>query len=527
MKSLRTLACDEIVKHDLVGKLKPVAKLLPLSVVTYLLSILDTDQFSLFHTYFPPGAKEERLFIEKYHALSLPSNGPLDYLRDWILSDMDNEVTYLAHRYWCTRLRDTMERTISLSARKFWNLSDKVYGFVVDLCLPMYEMENESVNNLKLFVNVQRMSFNRTHFKTIQKTMKIAKSYTHLKEIHFRAITCTKQLSQCIIKFLTCKISKQEHATLSFRDCSAKDVTIAEWLVQFGDATNGISGIKMMYSYADKNHSAWIKEYSKLDHLKKLELDGLRGVDKCLFDMIHHAPPRKVKERLSSLKLKSLTIDKDCYKVFRHWRFHQLEYFDISGTKITFDAVVLLAKHARFWPFVKHLKMTSCHLPRKGLVHLLPAMVEGDGCKNLIVLDISDNQVDPAGFAALGDFLNSENLKNLKAAYLNRFFSTEMQIPPPFLEAVHSLSLIELDMGYSRMNLDSIHQLLYAIFTKPQLSMQKLCIFFRPWEYDTIQTLHSRFHQLGNKSKYENLLPSDTQLIYGDQTIFDTYSFLE
>lgn len=443
------------------------------------------------------------------------------------------------------------------------NTNSSKNRFVVRL--PVCSFDTKTMfDQLYNFQNIRHMSISEGgHINFPVRLLCIGRDLYFLEEICFLNVFCTSEFFTSLSNFLKCMKSKS--IIFSFEDCALiKGSGCGDWEERIGDTwgnlvgsnCHGLSGIKMRdtykcgiwvnsiwrgkkvnlypnwldlygaYVYMENSqskacnpksvarnwnglvrHALCTERYPNFKNkLSELELEG-ENVWNILLYLTENLQDTQNTAFMTSLRLRSVAICCSTFSALRHWRFSRLTLLDISGTKLGYEGAALLAEHAIFWPVVKRIQLTNCNIPSSGFSTLLPAMLQGSGCKNLTILDISQNEVDQTGLEMLGDFFTCSNLNQLRFLYMNQLFSSRMGLPQQFLNGIKSLSLFELDMWGSKSDPVSAHKLFSVIFTPSNLKMKHLTRFSYKciWEKDQILDCRSIFENTQGKKEYFSL----------------------
>lgn len=466
---LQTICCKEIARHDLVSELEEVAHVLPMEVTEYLLSTLNTYQFVQFHRFFPVGAQEEKLFVEKYKKYIHPSLSSLrfeDLHR--VFLGYANELQ-LCCQFFCAReLVPIIHSNRKYGEESFNEISNKAAECVITIGFYPKLAEYISPDQLCRFSNTQSIKLSTNTISQARKIFEFAKRCKLLQRIELSRISFIPELGECLTQFLNYKANKNESVRLQFSRMYEPCGINRSWFYNLGEAIHAISGI----SIAEANIAAifeqeWLVFYSQARHIDEIELQNVDNVSTVLSEIAKSSPPQNDNVALSKLKLVEIPIKLETLRSLQHWRFSRLEELYMCRIELGDHGSLMLADHATFWPFVKNVRCIFCNLTTNGLLHLLPAMVHGDGCKKLEVFDISQNKIQKKGLFHVGKFLRSPNTKKLKIFHMDGAYFDESRYTSFFLESLRFTTFIAISLSSCVLNYIQKDRILHAIFSKP------------------------------------------------------------
>lgn len=515
-----------MVNADILHALEPVAHILPMRIVQYLLTILDTFHFAQFHAYFEAGAKAEVLFIEKYENLYKELLGSLPDDHDEILLEYDTKLRFICKRYWAGRLNLALRQQNENQTYLVWELSTKVAPYIVDFKFCRGVARNATLKHLSRFSNIETLTCKSSDPKWLDQFFSIAKMCHFLQQIKFESIWCSNNFLALLQDFLTFQVSTNKSVILSFCDFHSNNINVDKWFLQLGDAMNGIAGIQISHSSIFQKNKQWLFTYSTAYQMKEFSLCGSHHVSTLLLDLVKNAPKKNLDHALSTLALSKVKLDVSSFKAFRHWRYSQIKSISMIKVHLGYHGVLVLAENATFWPIVKKVVLNDCKISSRGFLHLFRAMIDDRGCENLVVLDISNNPVRKTAFNILGTFLRSKNIANLKVIRMCHLFTKVASAPSSFLSGIRSINLVKLNMQGNKIDHRSIHRILYSLLDRSDSNLQQLTIGSQTYEYDTIQQLKQYIHQLGNKSNLSCLLSNEITTLYGKILCLQTEKFL-
>lgn len=470
--SLQKICCKEIARHGMIGRLKEILHIIPMNVTEYFLCILNMEQFAEFHNLFPLGAKEERLFIEKYtkynrtHAI-------------WgaIPRESASEFEFCCQKHWCHAVAKVIASSGIDQGNVLMKLSTKVAKYVKQLHFYAAMADTISVDQLCSFPNVQYIVCSTTQLKTTRKMFEFAEKCKHLRTIKFVCITCRPDFLNCFSRFLKCKANENESVILKFSQMHIPVEVHQNWIFELKEEIHAIKGMNIdgqhIFPYQGQR---WLRFYSQARHIDELVLRDVKNVSTVLSDITSNAPPRNDNLALSKLSLYKIGIEHETLASLQHWRFGRLEQFCMWSVPLCYKGTLALAQHATFWPFVKKVVLNRCKLTTNGLLRLLPAMVHQTGCQNLELFHISHNKIKKRGLALIANFLRSNNMTNLKQFHMQQPIFHHDQHTSLFIESFRSTTFIEIDLGSYDLSTTHEENILRAIFSKsnPQLKFLRL-----------------------------------------------------
>lgn len=457
-----------------------------------LLSEMDDYQFGQFSSFFSKGANAEILFIQKYRKMDAKIMEGSWYNWDRVL--VDNELEYYGRKYWETRILAALRITSDVQNAKLLNICTKVAQFVVDLDVCFAKWNANALENLALLTNVRYITLDAKDDTDVAKILSLCKKYTLLEKITILFLQDNKNLLPSLKELLEFKMYVNKRVVLMIGKSLSGSIHLSDVFSYLGEALHGLSGLNITMCTADYGRKFDLSPYSRVACIKELQLLYLSGTEECLLDVIRHAPPCKNENyAISRLRFLRCKISTPSYTAFQHWRFSRLEYFSISRTRIGHDEAALLAEHASFWPFVKEVSLHSCRIPSSGFLLLLPAMVRGRGCENLVKLDFSMN--DCTTLETFNNFFSSDNLTKLNALCMGNG-NTIPSIPSEFLTGIQKLPLLYLNMEYLKLGIQQIYQLLCCILSKSDVQLQEIKVNISPFSQKRARSPQSQLNCL-------------------------------
>lgn len=521
--SLIQLCCNAIAKHDMIEELRDLAPILPKRIVKSFLRVFDDIQLAQFHTLYLIDSPHDKLFLKAYRNIS--SEFQFHYVENKF------ENTYVLYP----------EKRLHRCCKNFWrewifqNLQARCYGCVIrvfDLAMKaphvvtkLFAYDRDiTLSILKCFhrfMNIENMDIwttSNNRYK-LDMLLQTAQRYRKLRKLKIEFQFAFSDLKNSLNPFLEYKASVNECISLSFRQQYPPKMKINKWFSK--GALHAISGIQFQHACVEDDACAWAKTLSKVGNIRSIKLYHTKNVSHCLLDLIHDAPTTNSVNAMSGLKLDSVDIDIHSFRALQHWRFYTLQHFSLSNINVGDEGAMQLAKHAAFWPIVKKVILHTCHITTLSFIHLLSTMAHGDGCQNLLILDISGNPFDESAMQAIGSFLSSPNvMRKLKVLRMHDILKTNFPIPAPFLHGIYATRLVRLEMQNNNLDLFDMHKILYTIFTNPNSPIEHIQ-FFPKYHQETlsIPACRAYFTSESAKSSLAELDRDEFIQLYGEKSL--------
>lgn len=496
VESLKVACCKCIAKYDIVEVLEPVADYLPVKVVAFLLSELDEFQFGQFQGYVSKGANIEILFIPIYKTLCQKIEWRPCTV--WKHEALKSELECYSFRYWESKIASAIMANTNMQDRVLFKICTRVPHFVVRLKLRFAIWSNKVFQLLPLLTHVRHITFKVNDNKNTKKIFAVCKNWMLLEEIKLINNDQNIQWMPLLKELLKFKIHQNKSIVLSIHSGDFGCFYRSHMLSLMGGALHGMSGLKLCLFDKYIYRPNFLAPYSKVECIKVLKLKYLNGADDSLLDIIKHAPPcTNANYAISRLHLKCITISNPSFTAFQHWRFSRIERFYMAHISIDLDKATLLAEHAMFWPFAKQIIFRSCSITTNGFSVLLPAMVRGRGCENLVDLDVSCNACET--LETFTEFLSSNNLTKLKALAMLGYGNNEMTFPMSFLTCIQKLTLSRLHMEYVVHTNQEIHPVINHLCTSSNDLFGRIIIYIKPGVVERVKEILK--YQLSKKRK--------------------------
>lgn len=456
---------------------------------------MDEYAMAKFHTACPLRPEEQQLIIEKYQQINDPDGKrklAYEETKLWVRSE--NAFQFACADFWTIRLKDvyTGEDRYSRRQKQFF-VPDYICPLILKFCSSWSGIPNVYQPDIHRFSNIRHIGIDDCESDEIALIFKFAENCRHLKRISCQRIYRGRYFFPRLTQFLEYKVSKNEQVILSFRHCTS-NINVEEWLNSLGEAINGISGFDVFSENDYPGHTGWLNTFSKVRHIESLSLHGIYNASTCLSDIIRYAPEGNGDFALSTLCINEVPIRINRLSCFKHWRFSRLKICVFSGATFGYEGAELLAKHATFWPFVEKFQLMECAIPSGGFKLLFPAMLQGNGCKNLLSLNLSKNYLDHSSFEDLGLFFSSPNLAKLDFVHLTDTFQRAYDIPSTFLDGLKSVSLLDFRMNCTRTCQQTSLRILHSLLYDTLLKILNIEWAGHRLKADKIKRFHYTFH---------------------------------
>lgn len=363
-------------------------------------------------------------------------------------------------------------------------LSAKVAQHVIQLRFFPGLSRSITIDLLCSFPNIQSIEISTSHIAQVHLIFKFAKRCKFLRKIKFSKIAFKPELVECLKQFLIYQANKNKRVNLKLSNMQKPTDEHQNWIFLLGKAIHGISGMDLDQKHTlPKDGQKWLRFYSQARHMKEIIFHNVKNVSTVLSDITAHAPPRQdiSLSKLSMLYLFKVRIESKSLISLQHWRFRQVKHFRLYSVALGYQGTLLLAQHATFWPFVKTFILNSCKVTTNGLLHLLPAMVHRDGCKNLEFFDISRNKVQKQALRLIGTFLQSPNLKNMKIFHMAGAKFHHSCYTSSFINSLRLPLFIDLNLSCDYLDFTQQYNILHAIFSKPNPQLKRLIVGNSNW----------------------------------------------
>lgn len=463
--TLKTLCCNYIASNDIYEVLEPVADILPIEIVEHLFLKMDDFQLGHFSSFLPNGEDVQKLLLGRLKNLLEQS---LDGYRK--IQDYDGECTeleYLCYRYWKMQVKLALIKSQrAMQTGLLFEIGARVPHLIKHLNATDASMRNSVFSCVPRFHSVQCVSFTVDTY--IKKWFEVATQWPYLRKMKL-TLNKNDTLLPYLKDLLSAKRRKHENLVLSLCLTSPHcgPMYFSKLMDGLGDDIHEISGFNLLNHEHNRGYKEFLTIYSKVSCMKEIKVQHYRDTPEILLALIQDAPEYPVEgHALTKLQIDTSYFTRHNFYVIHHWRFSQLEHFEITNTYLGHSGAAILAEYATFWPFVKRFILRDCHIPAMGFAELLRNMVRGKGCEQLFELDLSLNDCD-----ALEPFVKFWSCKEFPKLKIVRNFLVDFKGKQNsyYDLAINQRPLVLLEMSFSNI----LVKYLLAIFRLGFLSIPK------------------------------------------------------